>query len=165
MARLLATSSDRDRVAAAESVVLLVGSYDGSGNYGDVLQLAAAIQTVGRLPGRPLPLAIVEHETEAHHRKLMARYGELFDAAAFAYFEDGRGVPIDGLDELDDGSISAPAIVHLYGGGHLNEWWAARKLEHHLAAAVVAQPNWRAVQHQRPCRCSMRAAIARERSP
>ena len=31
--------------------------------------------------------------------------------------------------------------------------------------SVSTQPNCRAVQHQRPSRCSIRAAIARERSP
>lgn len=134
MARLLATASDSERIAGAKSVVMLVGSYDGSGNYGDVLQMAAAIDTVRRLPGRPLPLAVVEHETAAHHQGLMARYRRLFDGAAFAYFEDGRGAPVDGLEQLADGSVSAPAVVHLYGGGHLNEWWAARKAEHHTAA-------------------------------
>ncbi|HWM09633.1 MAG TPA: glycosyltransferase [Solirubrobacteraceae bacterium] len=138
MARLLATAADRERIGKAGSAVVLVGSYDGSGNYGDVLQLAAAIETVGRVPGDPLPVAIVEQEMAGQHLDLTKRHDKLFAGAAFVYFEDGRGTPVDGLLPLDEGSLPRRSALHLYGGGHLNRWWAARKLEHRTAAGWLA---------------------------
>lgn len=138
MAKLWATPADRDRLAAAGSAVLLVGSYDGSGNYGDVLQLAGAIQTVRRAPGEPLPIAILEHETIAHHAKLLRRYPEIFAGAAFVHFDDGRGEAVDGLCELADGAAPDLTVLHLYGGGYLNRWWAGRKIEHCEAAHRLA---------------------------
>lgn len=136
--KLLATPADRDRLAAAKSAVLLVGSYDGSGNYGDVLQLAGALATVRALADRPLPVAVVEHETAAHHARLVERFPELFAGAAFAFFEDGRGEPVDGLCELPAGGAPERSVLHLYGGGYLNHWWAGRKIEHCEAAGRLA---------------------------
>lgn len=121
-------------------MLFLVGSYDGSGNYGDVLQLASAVEAAGKLPGSPLLVPIVERETLGHHQWLMDRYGQEFDGTAFAFFQ-GSPDPDreDGLAELpplDPGPKSA--VVYVYGGGFLNGWWGARKTAHVAAGERLA---------------------------
>jgi hypothetical protein len=113
-------------------LLFLVGSYDGSGNYGDVLQLATAVETAGKLPGSPLVVPIVERETLGHHKELMDRYGKEFEGATFAFFQDGPGPELeDGLAELPAyGPGPKSALVYIYGGGFLNGWWGARKAAH-----------------------------------
>jgi hypothetical protein len=135
MPSLCATPADRKRLIDAESVLFLIGSYDGSGNYGDVLQLATAIETVERLPTSPLPVAIVELETRKHHDELIRRHAEHFSGAAFAFFQEHSDAPEGGLVEMGmlDGD-PAKASLYLYGGGYLNEWWGARKAAHAMAA-------------------------------
>lgn len=130
MPRLWATQTDRQRLADARAAVFLVGSYDGSGNYGDVLQLAAVLRTVARLSGSPLAVPVIERETLGHHRALAQRHPGMFDGAAFAFFE-GDGVSHE--DDLVELRLTAPgptALVYVYGGGFLNGWWGARKTGH-----------------------------------
>lgn len=119
--------------------MLLVGGYDGSGNYGDVLQVATAIETVGRLPGSPLPLAIVEHETRAHHRGLVDRFAAQLGGAAFLYFEDEGEGPAGDLVELQPPAVPARAAIYVYGGGFLNHRWGGRKVEHVAAAERLSR--------------------------
>jgi glycosyl transferase family 2/polysaccharide pyruvyl transferase len=128
LASLWATESDRDRLARTESVLFLVGGYDGSGNYGDVLQLASAIETASQLPASPLVVAVIEREMRGHHDELMRRYGDVFGEAAIAFFGDDAGEAEDDLVPLAASeSQPASALVYLYGGGYLNGWWAGRK--------------------------------------
>lgn len=135
MPSLWATPADRERLMGADSVLFLVGSYDGSGNYGDVLQLATAIETVKRLPTSPLPVAIVESETREHHNELTGRYAECFEGAAFAFFQDHSDAPKGDLVEMGmlQGEL-AKAALYIYGGGYLNGRWGARKTAHATAA-------------------------------
>lgn len=138
MPSLWASPADLQRLADADSALFLVGSYDGSGNYGDLLQVATAIETVNRLPGRPLPLVIVERETRGHHEVLMRRYAASFQRAAFAFFSDSEE-PIEGLVDLatfQGGPMCA--ALYFYGGGYLNSWWGARKAAHATAAERLA---------------------------
>lgn len=138
MASLWASPDDRRRLAAAESALLLVGGYDGSGNYGDVLQLATALETAKQLPGAPLAVAVVEREMLAHHSELARCYARELGGAVFAFFDDGADRPGDGLEELPPGVSPAVALLYVYGGGHLNGWWGARKAAHAAAAEVLA---------------------------
>jgi len=138
MPSLWASLADRQRLADTESTVFLIGGYDGSGNYGDVLQLATAIETVDQLPSRPLPLAVVECETRAHHKELMRRYAESFPRAAFAFFSDSDEPMEDLVDLATLQDRPMRAALYLYGGGHLNTWWGARKAAHASAAQRLA---------------------------
>lgn len=142
MASLWATEADRERLAGAESALFLVGSYDGSGNYGDVLQLASAIEVASGVAGSPLVVAVVEHETRRHHGELRRRYERIFGDAAFAFFQDEAGEADDGLVPLPE-SAAQPAgvVVYVYGGGYLNGWWGARKAAH--VAAVKERAGGR----------------------
>lgn len=114
--------------------MLLVGSYDGSGNFGDVLQLASAIETVQRLPGSPLPVAVVERETHAHHSTLLKHHSTQLAGAAFAHYHEGGEAAEDGLVELEPAIGPGHAALYVYGGGYLNGWWGARKVAHAAAA-------------------------------
>lgn len=138
MHSLMATPGDRQRLANAKSALFLIGSYDGSGNYGDVLQLAGAIETASRLPGSPLVVAVAERETRGHHDELARRHGELFGEAAIAFFAEEAGDAGDDLVPLVASEPPAGALVYLYGGGYLNEWWGARKAAHVAAVEELA---------------------------
>ena len=132
-ATLWASAADRRRIEDADSSVLLVGSYDGSGNFGDVLQAATAIETVGGLPGSPLPIAVVERETHGHHGALLERHPALLGGAAFVHYHEG-GEAEDELVEVAAGTAPRRSALYLYGGGYLNAWWGARKAAHAAAA-------------------------------
>jgi polysaccharide pyruvyl transferase WcaK-like protein len=121
----------------ARSVVLLVGGYDGSGNYGDVLQVATAIETVGGLPDGPLPVAIVEHETLAHHRAIAERFPSQLGQAAFVHFKNDDDTATSDLVQLRPGVLPSRAALYVYGGGFLNERWARRKVEHAAAGGQL----------------------------
>jgi hypothetical protein len=130
-------------IERARAVVLLVGSYDGSGNYGDIAQFAAAQALVERLAPGVLALPVLEREYLAAHRELVQGSGV---HAPHALFFDPDGT---GADDLVP--VAAPAglgfgACYLYGGGYLNRLWGGRKLamlgaaEALLAAGGVAAP-------------------------
>ncbi len=137
MARLLASAEDARRLAGARAAVVLVGGYDGSGNYGDVLQVATAIETVARLPGSPLPVAIVEAETLGHHRALLARFPERLGGTVYLHYDETAEPAPDGLTELADGALPRRAALYVYGGGFLNQRWGGRKIAHVEAAEAL----------------------------
>jgi polysaccharide pyruvyl transferase len=138
-ATLWATAADKRRLARARSAVLLVGSYDGSGNYGDVLQFAAALRTARELAGSPLPVAIVERETLGHHRRLVERYPAELSGPVYVHFADGKNeLPGDDLVEVAGGLAPSRSVLYLYGGGYLNRWWGARKVAHARMAVRLA---------------------------
>ncbi len=119
----------------------MVGSYDGSGNYGDVLQLAGAIEAVTGLPGSPLPVVIIERATQPSHASLVKRFPALLGDAVYAYFDDAEGQAGDHLAELSAGAAPSRSILHLYGGGYLNHWWGNRKVALAGAAERLAGRN------------------------
>lgn len=130
MGTLWGSDADLARLVAAQSAVLLVGGYDGSGNYGDVLQVATAIETVRGLPGAPLPVAIVERETHGHHRALEERYRARLADVAFLYYDEDEEPQADELVELGSGVLPRRSVVYVYGGGFLNQRWGGRKIAH-----------------------------------
>ena len=135
---LYATRADRRRLRKARSAVLMVGSYDGSGNFGDVLQLAGAIETVSGLPGSPLPVAIVERTTRASHTSLRSRFPDQLGGAVYAHFDDGSCTAHDRVVELAAGEAPLDSVLYLYGGGYLNHWWGDRKVALSEAAERLA---------------------------
>jgi len=131
---------DKQRLAEAESALFLVGGYDGSGNYGDILQLASAIETAGGLPDSPLIVPIVERETIGYHRELTGRHEGVFGQAAFAFFQDSpEEAAEDDLIPVKPADMGAArSLVYAYGGGFLNAWWGDRKAAHVAAAEQLA---------------------------
>jgi len=145
MASLWASPDIRERLAESDAAVFLTGGYDGSGNYGDVLQLATAIETVSRLPGDPLPVPIVESETRLHHEALAERFAEQFGGGAFVFFAPTEREPRGGLEPLARSACPDRTLVYIYGGGHLNRWWGARKVAHAGAAEDLTGRRLRVV--------------------
>jgi polysaccharide pyruvyl transferase WcaK-like protein len=101
--------------------VVLIGSYDGSGNLGDIAQLDAAVQLVQRLEAKPLPVIEAVHADS--HRELRPALEEVLA------YEPGGAF-----------ALSEVAAVYLYGGGYLNATWGARKLAM-VRAALQSAPD------------------------
>jgi hypothetical protein len=135
---LWATPLDRQRIAKARSAAIMVGSYDGSGNYGDVLQFATSLATVRRIPGSPLPVAIVERDRLEHHTALLERNAAELGGAAFAFYQEADVGGDDGLVQLRDDLAPSRSAIYMYGGGYANRWWGGRKVAHAAAAERLA---------------------------
>lgn len=121
---LLASAETAAAIATAPALAVLVGSYDGSGNYGDLAQLDATLGLLGA-DGGPLALPVVERQFASTHEAL----GDQFTHPPrhVLYFGDGEEgdddlVPVRPPDSLGLG------LVYLYGGGYLNPSWGERKL-------------------------------------
>jgi polysaccharide pyruvyl transferase WcaK-like protein len=142
--RLFATPETAAAMAEAETAALLVGGYDGSGNFGDILILDAALELLGPLEPGLLPLPILERRFAPHHRGELAAE-MLHPPRHELYFDAEGGEADDGLVpvSLDPGLSSA--VAYLYGGGYLTGLWGDRKLamlraaEELIAAAAPAE--------------------------
>ena len=122
---LFATASTVRAIAEARAAAILVGSYDGSGNYGDIAQLDAALGLVARLGPGLLVLPVLEREYLAGHQALAEHSGQQPSHALF--FDPGGDIEDDLLP------VAAPVELifgacYLYGGGYLNHLWGNRKL-------------------------------------
>jgi polysaccharide pyruvyl transferase WcaK-like protein len=129
---LVATPETSQALADARVVAILVGGYDGSGNYGDIAQLDAGLQLLKPLEPELLVLPVVERRFRQTHREMLATFQQPFDHALF--FDPERAwedelLPIAAPTDL------AAAAIYLYGGGYLNPSWGERK----LAMARVAE--------------------------
>jgi polysaccharide pyruvyl transferase WcaK-like protein len=140
-------------IAAAGPLAVLVGSYDGSGNYGDIAQLDAALGLLDRLDTDLLVLPVVEQQFAATHERMAA---ELVHRPRHVLYFDGGGDPgSEDLVPVEPASGVSLAISYLYGGGFLNPSWGGRKLamlsavEGFLAAAgkVVRIASGQQVDH------------------
>jgi hypothetical protein len=153
---LFATPATAEAIAGAGAIVTLVGGYDGSGNFGDIVQLDAALALVGRLSPAVVPVPVLERQYLASHRELGE---EGRDVAPLAVFFDPDG-------DIDDELVPVAAPVdlafgasYLYGGGYLNRLWGPRKLAMlaaaealhaaggsapscRLASGLQAEPEW-----------------------
>ena len=105
------------------AIVVLVGSYDGSGNLGDIAQLDAAVALVERMGAVPIPVIEAVHVDS--HRALRPALEQVL------------------VHDVDASFVLPPhdfAAIYLYGGGFLNAWWGDRKLAM-LRAALAALPD------------------------
>jgi polysaccharide pyruvyl transferase WcaK-like protein len=123
---LFVTPETQRALADARAVALLVGSYDGSGNYGDIAQLDAGLQMLKPLAQGLLVLPVLERGFRPAHLELLATFQQPFDHALF--FDPERAWGEDGLVQLSAPSALASAAIYLYGGGYLNPSWGERKL-------------------------------------
>lgn len=114
-----------DAVSRAHSVAILIGSYDGSGNYGDLLQLDAALALLERLEPGLLPLPVLERSRLADHRDLADSFLHRFAHAVFFASDGGHE---DELLPLPAPAGLSFAALYLYGGGYLNPSWGEHKL-------------------------------------
>jgi Polysaccharide pyruvyl transferase len=131
---LFATAAAAPQIERARAIVVMVGSYDGSGNFGDIAQLGAALELVERLGPGVVALPVLEREYLGSHRELAAGPGVNPSPALF----------FDPAGEIEDDlvPVAAPAELafgasYLYGGGYLNREWGARKLAMLAAAEAL----------------------------
>jgi len=129
--RLFAAATTVRVLAQARAAVFLIGSYDGSGNYGDIAQFGAALALVERLSPGVLAFPVLEREYLGSHLELAERSGV---SAPRAVYFDSAGNHEDDLLPVAAPTELAFSAVYLYGGGYLNRNWGARKLAM-LAAA------------------------------
>jgi polysaccharide pyruvyl transferase WcaK-like protein len=129
---LRASPATRQSLLEARAVAILVGSYDGSGNFGDIAQLDAALQLLKPLAPGLLVLPVLERGFREVHREMLATFQLPPEHAIF--FDPERAWDDDLLPLAVPPTLAAAAI-YLYGGGYLNPSWGDRK----LAMARVAE--------------------------
>ena len=122
---LLATPETAQALAGAGSAAFLVGSYDGSGNYGDIAQLDGALGLLARAQPGLLVLPVLERQYAHGHRATEEAF--LHRPEHVLYFDDGSGDFADDLVPLPSHPLGF-ALSYLYGGGFLNPAWGERKL-------------------------------------
>ncbi|HWO83727.1 MAG TPA: polysaccharide pyruvyl transferase family protein [Solirubrobacterales bacterium] len=144
-ATLFASPETAAAISEAEAVAFLVGGYDGSGNFGDVLMLDVALELLAPLEPGLLVLPVLERRYAAHHPGIAKQM--LRPPRHLVYFDPeaaggGDMVPVEAPNGLSVG------ISYFYGGGYFNGLWGDRKLAMMRAAeGVLAQ-----AQPRRVCR-------------
>lgn len=127
------------RLTEHRRAVLLIGSYDGSGNYGDICQFRAALSVLSTLGPEFLLLPVIERQYLGSHLDLRARVASDFGGACFLYYAE-QATDLDGGSPVELAPVVRPpgfnsSVVYFYGGGYLNEMWGRRKLA--MADAVA----------------------------
>jgi hypothetical protein len=116
------TTSDRHwgRVAAADRLIVLIGSFDGSGNVGDMLQTTAALERVRTAA----PDAVIAVVVESRYAMAERWVDMLPSDIVVLQFHDSApsGGLVDFLPEM--------TLLYLTGGGYVNNEWGDRKLDH-----------------------------------
>jgi Polysaccharide pyruvyl transferase len=153
----------RETVAAlreASAIVLLIGGYDGSGNFGDIAQLDAALQLVDRLGPGVLALPVIEPTRVEDHANLI-RCAVRPAEHVLVCGDDA----ISGLVPAATDTCALFSAVYLYGGGYLNARWGDRK----LAMLSSAEAFLRALGIEPRCRVAtgvqVEARWARDLAP
>lgn len=124
--RLYATPQTLAELAAARGAAALIGGYDGSGNYGDLVQLDAAVALLERFESGVLALPVLERSRRADHDAM--RDDLLHPPRRALYFDPEAAGGEDGLLPVPAPAALGFAAVYLYGGGYLNRSWGERKL-------------------------------------
>jgi hypothetical protein len=131
---LFATPETAAAIADASSLAFLVGGYDGSGNYGDVLMLDAALELLAPLEPGLVVLPVLERRYRAHHPELAEQMNR---PPRHPVYFDPEGAGEDGLVPIAAGPGLGSAVSYFYGGGYLNGLWGDRKLAMMRAAEGV----------------------------
>lgn len=124
-ARLLADPPTARALAEANGAAFLVGSYDGSGNYGDIAQLDGALGLMESLEPAVLALPVIERQYAHTHAALLEDL--LHPPRHVLYFDDGSAEANGDLVAIEPPAPGL-ALSYLYGGGFLNPGWGDRKL-------------------------------------
>lgn len=124
------------------AAIMLVGGYDGCGNYGDVAQLQGTLGLLGELGEEVLALPVIDLRYLDRHRRCELPTTPSFDPAhilVFAYpgGDADRGTIDAGLVPAALPASTAYAATYLYGGGYLNARWAARMLDMVVATQAL----------------------------
>ncbi len=145
---LFAAPSTRDKLAAARRPsVLLVGGFNGYWNFGDVLQLQGTIAWYRQHLPTALILPFMDLLSITSHAQL-PRLELAFGVSDFIFYAHDpsatRGDAAASLVLLDAPSVDAAvpgSVLHVYGGGFLNQYWGAAMVEVMEAALGRWQPD------------------------
>ncbi len=114
----LSTSLEGEaRLLSSRSLVVLIGGFDGSANYGDIIQARVALRRAHCDAGIATVAIVVEDALADAATTLL----DLGDDTVVLRFSDMR--PEQQLEQLP-----AHTLVYLYGGGYLVEEWSLRRL-------------------------------------
>jgi hypothetical protein len=133
---LFATPATQRALSETRAAAILVGGYDGSGNFGDIAQLDATLRLLDPLGSELLVLPVVERVWRQGHRELLATFQTPPEHVVFfdpEYSGDDDLLPVAVPPNLAAGGI------YLYGGGYLNPSWGERKLAMLRAAEDLLQ--------------------------
>ena len=131
---LFATPETASAVAGAGSLAFLVGGYDGSGNYGDILMLDAALELMAPLEPGLVVLPVLERRFAAHHPELAE---QMIRPPRHQIYFDPDGAGEDDLVPITAGPQLSSAVTYFYGGGYFNGLWGDRKLAMMRAAEAL----------------------------
>lgn len=131
---LFATPETAAAIAAADSLAFLVGGYDGSGNFGDVLMLDAALELLAPLEPGLVVLPVLERKFGSHHPELAE---QMIRPPRHPIYFDPEGTGEDDLVPIAAGPALSSAIAYFYGGGYFNGLWGDRKLAMMRAAEAL----------------------------
>ncbi|MBF0586889.1 hypothetical protein INT08_06185 [Prosthecochloris sp. N3] len=126
--QLLTDRASIESLAQSSRLVVLIGSYDGNPNFGDVMQLSGALDALHAL--RPLitPMIVIEAESYQEHLRIASAYPEVFaDTIIACFIDDGKELDPSGLERLPHIASADPACIYFYGGGYANNLWGQRK--------------------------------------
>ncbi|HEX6206275.1 MAG TPA: polysaccharide pyruvyl transferase family protein [Solirubrobacterales bacterium] len=140
---LLATPETARALADASAAALLVGGYDGSGNYGDIALLDAALALLEVLEPGLLVLPVVERQFASTHE---AMAGEFANPPQHVLYFDGEGEGGGGLVPVTPPKALDLGVSYLYGGGFLNASWGERKLAMLRAVEKQLAEAWTVVR-------------------
>jgi hypothetical protein len=122
---LFVTPATQQVLSDARAGAIRIGSYDGSGNFGDIAQFDAALRLLEPLASGLHVLPMLERDYRRSHLALPTAFGTPPEHALF-FDPEGRGE-----DDLLPVAVSpniAGGTIYLYGGGYLNPSWGGRKL-------------------------------------
>jgi hypothetical protein len=131
---LFATTETAAVIAQAESLAFLVGGYDGSGNFGDLLMLDAALELLAPLEPELVVLPVLERKLGPRHPELAE---QMIRPPRHQVYFDPEGAGEDDLVPIAAGPGLSSAISYFYGGGYFNKLWGDRKLAMMRAAEAV----------------------------
>jgi polysaccharide pyruvyl transferase WcaK-like protein len=131
---LFATPDTAASIAEADSLAFLVGGYDGSGNFGDVLMLDAALELLAPLEPGLVVLPVLERRFESHHPELAQ---QMIRPPRHPVYFDPEGAGEGNLVPIAAGPRLTSAISYFYGGGFFNGLWGDRKLAMMRAAEAL----------------------------
>ncbi|HSS43147.1 MAG TPA: polysaccharide pyruvyl transferase family protein [Solirubrobacterales bacterium] len=131
---LFATPETAAAIAEAGSLAFLVGGYDGSGNFGDVLMLDAALELLAPLEPGLVVLPVLERQFGSHHPELAE---QMIRPPRHQVYFDPEGAGDDELVPIAPGPDLSSAISYFYGGGYFNGFWGDRKLAMMRAAEAL----------------------------
>jgi polysaccharide pyruvyl transferase WcaK-like protein len=117
-------------LAGARGAAILIGGYEGYGNYGDLAQLEATLDLLGSAAPGVVGCPVISLQRAGEHAERRSA-GEFSDHAELYYAAQGEDSdPLAAELGLVPAVLPGPvkALVWLYGGGYLNPAWGIWKL-------------------------------------